>query len=119
MFVLQVPARLPHLLLPLPTRAYWVRQRPSLGKLAKVLDMDCIVLLVGVAVLHRVTVQCVHPKDFKFRTVRYTLSVVKIVEIYMFVFFMYRTYTTSNKESKEDLSSSIFLCYLRWTPPQF
>ena len=26
---------------------------------------------------------------------------------------------TTNKESKEDLSSSIFLCYLRWTPPQF
>ena len=90
MFVLQVPARLPHLL-PLPTRAYWVRQRPSLGKLAKVLDMDRIVLLVGVVVPHRVTVQCVHPKDFKFRTVRYTLSVVKIVEIYMFV-FLYRTY---------------------------
>ena len=54
--------------------------------------MDRIVLLVGVVVPHRVTVQCVHPKDFKFRTVRYTLSVVKIVEIYMFVFFLYRTY---------------------------
>ena len=50
--------------------------------------MDRIVLLVGVVVPHRVTVQCVHPKDFKFRTVRYTLSVVKIVEIYMFVFFV-------------------------------
>ena len=88
MFVLQVPARLPHLLLPLPTRACWVRQRPSLGKLAKVLDMDRIVLLVGVVVPHRVTVQCVHPKDFEFRTVRYDLSRQDCRNLHVCIFYV-------------------------------